>query len=109
MLEDVGLAGLHLDGAGDVLAKRTYAERIERMRMAVKPGERRPSLALWASPEQGSGTRVLTVAAVASTGVEQARRRPVARYVFYHHRPTPLASPAVGLGSELYVQPFCGL
>ncbi len=93
--------------------------------MAVKPGERRPSLALWASPEQGSGTRVLTVAAVASTGVEQARRRPVARtpdfgeelvvmpddsrYVFYHHRPTALASPAVGLGSELYVQPFCGL
>ncbi|AKJ08168.1 hypothetical protein ATI61_107599 [Archangium gephyra] len=105
---------------------KSHPERIERMRMAVRPGERKPSLALWASREAVSGKRFLYLVGLSPAGlVEDVKPRAVApdpdfgeepvimpdtsRFLFYHHSPSLTAVPAVGGPSELYVQPFCGL
>jgi hypothetical protein len=111
-------------GSGSILAgSRSHSERIERMRMAARPGERKPSLSLWVSREAVSGKRFLSIAAISPSGlVELVRPRSVgpaphfgeelvlmpdsSRYVFYHHTPSP--APPAGV-SQLYVQPFCGL
>lgn len=102
----------------------THPEHIERMRMAVRPGERKPHLSLWVTQDPNSGRRSLVIAAHSAIGVEDARPREVMpdphfgeelvlmpegfRYVLYHHIPTVLA-PAAGLPSDVYIQPFCGL
>ncbi|WNG61752.1 hypothetical protein F0U59_48845 [Archangium gephyra] len=101
-------------------------ERIERMRMAVPPGERRPALSLWVTREAVSGKRFLHLAAFTPLGaLEQVKQRAVipdpdfgeelvlmpegTRFLFYHHNAPLSAVPAVGGPSELYVHPFCGL
>lgn len=116
----------YTDGTVQLPARlETHPERIERMRMAARPGVRKPALALWATKEPISGKRFLYLVALSPAGlVAQVKSRPVlpdpdfgeelvlmpddSRYLFFHHS-TALLAPPVSVTSEVYVQPFCGL
>ncbi|WPB77998.1 hypothetical protein KYC5002_02375 [Archangium violaceum] len=104
---------------------KSHSERIERMRMAVPPGERRPAMALWVSREAVSNRRFPYIVVLTPTGLvgsvypvllapdadfgeELVLMPDGTRFMFYHHNAPLTAVPAVGGSSELYVQPFCG-
>jgi hypothetical protein len=99
----------------------SFAHKIERMRMARRPGEARPDLALWRWKDDGTQRSAFTIASLTPSMVERVAplnvssvetfaeelvlMRDFSRYVLFHQNPV---SSGLVSASEAYLLPFCG-